>query len=161
MGEMGDEMAPPEWKDYILVVDDTNFMRLLLGKILNAYGYNVKTVPSGYEALREAEKCAPRLIFLDLNLPGDHGLDVCAALRQLEHCKSVPIVVCSAQQTREMVQRSKLVGANDFLCKPVDRNNVGERLIKHLGPEAAPGYVPHTPPPPVRSRRVDPDAEVH
>jgi len=154
-------MAERDRNEYILVVDDTTFMRLLLGKIINSYGYNVKTVPSGFEALREAEKRKPLLIFLDLNLPGDHGTEVCAALRQIESCREVPIIICSAQQTKEMVQRSKLSGASDFLCKPVDRNNVGERLIKHLGPDAAPGYVPRAAPAPrVRTSRRDPEAEV-
>lgn len=145
---------------YILVVDDANFMRLLLGKIVNAYGHNVKTVPSGYEALREVEKRPPKLIFLDLNLPGDHGIDVCLALRCIPGCKDIPIIICTAQQTKEMVQRSRQAGASDFLCKPVDPYNVGERLIRHLGPGAAPGYVPHNAPPPrVRLGHIDSQQE--
>lgn len=107
-------MSVPDRSDYVLIVDDAKFMRLLLGKIINAYGYNVKTVPSGYEALREVEKRPPILIFLDLNLPGNHGTEVCQAFRQVDSCKNIPIIICTAQQTREMVQLSKAQGRATF-----------------------------------------------
>jgi CheY-like chemotaxis protein len=124
--------------DYILVVDDTNFMRLLLGKILGSFGHRVVSVPLGEDALRTAEAAPPKLVFLDLDLPGDDGDEVCAHLRKVSGCDKVPIIICTAHSTREGVERCARAGANDFLCKPVDRYNVGERLIKHLGPEAAP-----------------------
>lgn len=127
---------------YILVVDDMNFMRLLLGKILNAYGHSVRTAPDGHTALHTIATNPPKLVFLDLNLPGNSGIEICQAVRRTPGLEKLPIIICTANTSREMVEQSIAAGASDFLCKPVTAANVGERLIKHLGPDAAPGHAP-------------------
>ncbi len=128
--------------DYILVVDDMNFMRLLLGKILNTYGHSVRTAPDGNTALHTIATRAPKLVFLDLNLPGNSGIEICQAVRRTPGLEKLPVIICTANTSREMVEQSIAAGATDFLCKPVTAANVGERLIKHLGANAAPGYTP-------------------
>lgn len=118
--------------DYILVVDDMNFMQLLLGNILKHLGHNVRTAPDGHTALRIIEQRPPKAIFLDLNLPGDHGTEVCRAIRHIPGMAKVPIIICTAQTTRDMVEQSIAAGATDFLCKPITPAIVNERLKKHL-----------------------------
>lgn len=134
----------PQQGDHILVVEDTNFMRLLLEKIITGYGHKVKTVTSGTAALDEMRKRIPKLLFLDLHLNDGSGLDVCRALRAETTYQKLPIIVCTIDHTRTAVEAAIAAGATDFLCKPVDKTNVGERLMKHLGPMAAPGLKKET-----------------
>jgi CheY-like chemotaxis protein len=131
----------PAQTDSIFVVEDTNFMRLLIERILKGFGHRVKTFSSVTAALDALQRNVPKLLFLDLHLSDGNGLDLCKTLRADPVYKDLPIIVCTIDHTRPSVQAAIAAGATDFLCKPVDRNNLGERLIKHLGPNAAPGLA--------------------
>jgi CheY-like chemotaxis protein len=117
---------------YILVVDDVAFMRRLLGGIIRTLGHDVLEVDSGEEAMKLIEKDPPDLIFLDLMMPGISGFKVCEWIRKNDATKKTPVIVCTANQERKTMEQAIRAGATDILCKPVSRDNVRERIDRHL-----------------------------
>ncbi|MGH2347213.1 MAG: response regulator transcription factor [Chloroflexota bacterium] len=108
----------------ILVVDDEPAIRRTLRANLAARGYEVGTVETGEEALRHAEARMPRLVILDLMLPGLSGLEVCRSLRALS---PVPILVLSARGEEATKIQALDLGADDYLTKPF---GMGELLAR-------------------------------
>ncbi|MBU6247732.1 MAG: response regulator [Xanthomonadaceae bacterium] len=115
----------------MLVVDDSQTIRAVLGKMLTQDGYVVSKAGDGETALRLAREEKPELIFLDIVMPGMNGFAVLRALRREPDTHGIPIVMISGnlQATEQFyVQR---FGADDFMKKPFGRAEVFGR-IQHL-----------------------------
>jgi len=106
---------------YILVVDDQFGVRLLIHKVLEESGYNVKAVASGSECLNHAISLnRPSLILLDQRMPAMTGLQVLSRLSQDDHAKDIPVIMISAETDLEDLARC--FGVQNFLSKPLDLN---------------------------------------
>jgi len=106
---------------YILVVDDQFGVRLLIHKVLEESGYNVKAVASGLECLNHAISLnRPSLILLDQRMPAMTGLQVLSRLSQDDHAKDIPVIMISAETDLEDLARC--FGVQNFLSKPLDLN---------------------------------------
>jgi CheY-like chemotaxis protein len=125
-------MAPTA-QPYILVVEDGLFMRQLLCGLVQCLGYTVVGVEDGLEAVAQMKREAPLLVLLDLELPKLDGEGVCRWIRRHRTLKDLPVVACTSHAEREMVVKAIRAGVNDYLCKPVDRKQLHEKLEKHLG----------------------------
>ncbi len=115
----------------MLVVDDSPTICAVLGKMLVQDGYTVLKANDGAGAIDQARSEQPALIFLDIVMPGMNGFAVLRALRHDPLTRHIPIVMISGnpQATEEFyVQR---FGADDFMQKPFDRDEVYLR-IGHL-----------------------------
>ncbi|MEO5952541.1 MAG: response regulator, partial [Chloroflexia bacterium] len=99
----------------ILVVDDEETLREMLGYNLRREGYKVLTAADGSEALRLAFDEHPDLIVLDIMLPGMSGFDVCRAVRRQ---LTVPILMLSAREEEIDKVLGLELGADDYLTKP-------------------------------------------
>ncbi len=117
---------------YIMVVDDIAFMRRLLSGIIRGLGYEVKEAAGGKEAVLMMTASPPDLAFVDLAMPDVGGLQLCQWIRSNNNTRDIPIIVCTAHQARKDVEDALRAGADDFLCKPVDRRTVANRLAKYL-----------------------------
>ena len=112
----------------MLVVDDSPTIRAVLGKMLRQDGYAVSVAGDGETALALARSEKPQLIFLDIVMPGMNGFAVLRALRHDPLTRDIPIVMISGnpQATEQFyVQR---FGADDFMQKPFDRDEVYLRI---------------------------------
>jgi len=74
----------------------------------------------------------PDLIFLDLIMPNANGYEICGQLRKLNFFKNTPIVILTGNDGIIDRVRSKMVGATDFLSKPIDSELVLETIRKYL-----------------------------
>jgi chemotaxis family two-component system response regulator PixG len=74
----------------------------------------------------------PALIFLDLVMPNANGYEICGQLRKLSIFKETPIVILTGQDGIVDRVRAKLVGASDFLSKPVDATTVVNVIRKYV-----------------------------
>ncbi|EJV87821.1 response regulator transcription factor [Bacillus paramycoides] len=113
----------------ILVVEDDIEISELLCNIMKKSGYFAKPAYSGTEAVIYVENQEWDMILLDLMLPGMRGEDVLVKIREKS---SVPIIILSArseQQTKIDVLR---IGADDFITKPFDIEEVSARIDSHL-----------------------------
>src|SRR5438045_3533724 len=99
----------------ILVIEDEPHMRMLLQVTLRGQGYNCIHASSGAEGVAQAEKCAPRVVLLDLGLPDIDGVEVAARIRSRS---AVPIIVLSARGAEEHKISALDAGANDYVTKP-------------------------------------------
>jgi putative two-component system response regulator len=112
----------------ILVVDDEERNRRLLAAMLEADGYLVLEAADGEQALALARQSAPDLILLDIMMPGMDGFEVARALKADHATRPVPVVMVTALDDRESRLRGLEAGAEEFITKPVDRNELRVRV---------------------------------
>ena len=98
----------------ILVVDDELVNRLYIKKALENEGYAVLTAENGQQALEMVKKHTFSLIVMDVMMPVMGGYDACMALREQENKLNVPIIMLTALDDIESVEKSFDAGATDF-----------------------------------------------
>lgn len=112
----------------ILVVDDMLLGRQVLDALLLGQGYRVSFAVDGLDALRQASVLEPDLILLDVMLPGMDGFEVCRHLRADPRLAEVPIMLVTALDDRGSRLRGIEAGADDFVTKPFDRDELRARV---------------------------------
>jgi signal transduction histidine kinase len=108
----------------VLVVDDVPENRALLVQALGSLGFEVSEACNGVEGLAQAQALEPDLLLLDLVMPGMGGLEVIRRLRRLPRFATTPIVAVSASATPDAEADTLAAGADAFLPKPVDLQNL-------------------------------------
>lgn len=124
----------------ILVVDDEPSIRDMLRDLLAAAGYTVVTASDGREALSMTLADKPDLIISDIRMPKLDGLTLCKALRVNSETKSIPILMLTSYNTSEHMEAAMAAGADDFLPKPLNVEEVKIRVrsllkLKHITDE--------------------------
>jgi signal transduction histidine kinase len=104
----------------VLVVDDNAANRLLAKAVLESGGYDSILAESGERALELFAARPASLVLLDIVMPGMDGFDVFRELRAVPGGEDVPIVIVTGLTDPMCVQRAIELGADDFLCKPVN-----------------------------------------
>lgn len=123
----------------ILVIDDDNALREMVGIVLEAEGYLVSNHDAGDGALETYKSENPDLILLDVMLPGKDGIEVCQEIRSIA---GVPIIMLTAKTESEDVVRGLEAGADDYVVKPFDPVVLLARIRARLRPLAgAPSEV--------------------
>ncbi len=112
----------------VLVVDDEAQNRALLRDPLEANGYVVSEAANGEQALQMVAAKPPDVILLDLMMPGLNGYEVCRRLKARRETAAIPIVMVTALSERKERLIGIAAGANDFLSKPVDLQDVMLRV---------------------------------
>jgi len=113
----------------VLVVEDEPANRELLARLLSSQGCNVESVSDGEAALETLEDKRPDLVLLDVRLPGIGGFDVCRAIKQQSATRLIPVVLVTGLHDRQHKIKGIEVGADDFLSKPFDQ----EELVARVG----------------------------
>jgi DNA-binding response OmpR family regulator len=120
-------------KPKILIIDDERSIRLLLESFLSK-NYDVVSKSDGREALDWLEVNLPDLIICDVQMPNMDGYNFVEKVRQRGYTKHTPIVMLSGvESSKERVKCYKL-GAQDFLAKPFNPEELDEILKKNLFP---------------------------
>ena len=113
----------------ILVVEDDNYINSMLAILLEKDNYNVSQAYSGTEAMMYIEANDFQLVLLDLMLPGMSGSEV---LKNIRKTKQMPIIVISARiDKQDKIDMLKL-GADDYITKPFDIEEVSARIEANL-----------------------------
>lgn len=115
-----------------LIVEDGQTDRAAMTRYLQDFGLAVVAVGSGEEAQQFLEKTIPDLIVLDVILPGQSGFEICRELKKGTQTKEVPVIICSTKGTDVDKTWGTMLGANAYLQKPVDREELKETL-RRLG----------------------------
>ncbi|MBB4663419.1 response regulator transcription factor [Conexibacter arvalis] len=139
----------------VLVVEDDDEIAQVLQRSLRMEGYDVRTAGDGVSALDEAHSFLPDLVILDLGLPKLDGIDVAKTLRRGD---DVPILMLTARDALESRVEGLDAGADDYLVKPFERQELLARLRALLRRRPPRGSAPLT----VGDLRLNPDThEVH
>jgi adenylate cyclase len=117
--DVPEETYPP-FPGLVLVVDDEEHNRTLLRDPLEARGYEVCEAQNGEQALTQIAVRAPDVILLDVMMPGMDGFEVCRRIKQHTQFAAIPILIVTALSDREERLMGIGSGANDFLNKPID-----------------------------------------
>ncbi len=112
--------APVTCQGHVLVVDDEEQNRSLLHDPLEALGYEVEEAENGFEALKKIALRPPDVVLLDVMMPRMDGFEVCRRLRDNPKTTHLPILMITALSERGDRLLGIDSGANDFLNKPVD-----------------------------------------
>jgi adenylate cyclase len=121
-------LASVRTKGRLLIVDDEEPNRLLLRDPLEALGYEVTEAENGPQALERANERPPDTILLDVMMPGMDGLQVCRRLKKQPLTAHIPILMVTALAERKERLMGIEAGANDFLNKPVDIQDLTLRV---------------------------------
>lgn len=112
----------------IMVVDDEKGVVTIMKNYFEMSGYQVITAYSGQEALKKMS-CLPDIVLLDINMPDMDGLRVCQSIREYITC---PILFLTARiETADKIKGFS-VGADDYIVKPFDLDELGARVAAHL-----------------------------
>ena len=109
----------------IYVADDEKNIRNLIKMFLENEGYRVKTFSNGYSVIEALKLQMPDLVILDIMMPGEDGLSICANLRKKS---DVPIIIISAKDTPLDRVTGIMAGSDDYLAKPFDTRELLARL---------------------------------
>jgi DNA-binding response OmpR family regulator len=109
----------------ILVVEDDDDIAQALQRSLRMEGYEVRTAGDGADGLEQAHTFAPDLVILDLGLPKVDGIDVARSLRERD---DLPILILTARDAVESRVEGLDAGADDYLVKPFERQELLARL---------------------------------
>jgi DNA-binding NtrC family response regulator len=114
----------------ILVVDDEEVMRDVLGNVLGAEGYSVRFAATGPDALAELRESPKDAVILDLMLPGMSGLEVLDEMKKID--ADLPVLMLTAQASIETAISAMKKGAFDYLTKPFKHDELLILLKKAL-----------------------------
>jgi CheY-like chemotaxis protein len=106
--------------DPILIVDDHAVNLKLARIVLQGHGYEVRTVSDAEEALHVLKTFAPKLILMDIQLPGMDGLELTRKLKADPSRRDIVILALSAYAMKGDDERARAAGCDGYVTKPID-----------------------------------------
>jgi len=114
----------------ILIADDNELLRSLLGRIIRQAGYQVELAANGEELIKKALAHRPALVLTDLEMPLMDGTEAIRRLRSDARTAHVPVVLFSGRADAAPLARA--AGADEFLAKPFTNTDLLSRITAHL-----------------------------
>ena len=124
----------------VLAADDQAENILLLESLIESQGFTFFGAASGAACLGLAQRLAPKLILLDVQMPGMDGFETCRRLRAVPSLRTVPVAFLTARKSAADVQAGIAAGGDDFIVKPFDAAKLLGRVMHWTGrraPDAA------------------------
>jgi CheY-like chemotaxis protein len=120
------------FRPVLLVVDDDELERKLVGEILSANPYDLVFATSGVEALGLLRKNRPDLILMDMNMPEINGLETLRRLKAAPLFADIPVMMITGQSEKSVVVKCLKAGAVDFVLKPFNREVFLKKVTNFL-----------------------------
>ncbi len=116
----------------ILVVDDDPLILATLDVLLEPWGLQVATLDDPQQFWEVLEAFAPDLLILDVEMPHFNGLELCQAVRNDPYWGELPVLFLTAHQDTEIIQQIFMVGADDYVRKPIVEPEIVARVLNRL-----------------------------
>ena len=118
----------------ILIVDNDQDVRLVLGAILNYDGYHVVEAANGAEGVEMARGLLPDLVIMDIRMPRLDGFETAKALRADERTRDIPIVVLTGESLDDPARVERALGLfHSRLWKPIEAKRLKEHVRQVIG----------------------------
>ncbi len=116
----------------VLVVDDDPEIVTFLATLLELEGIDSTVATSAAAAIEKLDHGLPNLVLLDIAMPDRDGLDLCRALKKDPRTRDVPVFVVSARPGKDVVERALAAGAEEFIRKPFENQELIARIRDRL-----------------------------
>ncbi len=116
----------------ILIIEDDSSAARLIGYAFEHEGHEVLSASNGLQGMVMVREKRPDVIILDVMLPGLDGFEVCNRLKSDERTAHIPIVMLSAKGQDVDVETGKKVGADEYIVKPIDPDELLSRIEKFI-----------------------------
>lgn len=123
---------PDQDAPLILVIEDDKFMRIQLHRAMEQVGYRVAQACDGEEGLAAYIRLQPDIVLLDALMPVMDGFTCCHQLRSLPGGDRIPVLIITALEDRESVDRAFEAGAVDYITKPIHWAVLRQRVRRLL-----------------------------
>jgi len=115
----------------ILIVDDFSTMRRIVKNLLRELGFNnTHEADDGTTALPMLKSGGFDFLLTDWNMPGMKGIDLLKAVRADAKLASLPVLMLTAESTRDQIEEAVLAGVNGYLVKPFSAQTLKEKIDK-------------------------------
>jgi len=115
-------------KPLVLVVDDDRMERFLISEVLEQKNFQVVTTGSGQEALEIFSERKPKIVLMDVEMPGMNGIEACRAIRRLPWGDRVPILMVTGLSDDNSIEKAYQAGATDFIGKSLNFTILVQRI---------------------------------
>ncbi|MFC1678943.1 PleD family two-component system response regulator [Elusimicrobiota bacterium] len=110
-----------------MVIDDDSTIRTALQTALGRQ-YEVVSLPNGDEIIQEIESYKPKLLLLDINMPGSDGFEICREIRAEAKSRNLPILLMTVRKDNRSFLRSLEAGGDSYITKPFETPALKERI---------------------------------
>jgi two-component system, chemotaxis family, response regulator PixG len=117
----------------VICIDDSPQICEVMRSIVTDAGYRFIAIQDATQALPRLLENKPDLIFLDLIMPKVNGYEICGQIRRISSLTQTPIVILTGRDGLLDRLRSKVVGASEFICKPINKDTIDTSLHKYIG----------------------------
>jgi len=114
----------------IMIVDDAQFMRMRIAKLLTKHGYDTVEAGDGEEAVQTYRSTRPDAVLMDITMPRKDGISALAEIREFDPRAIIIMLTALGQQS--MILAAMKAGASDFLVKPYNSERVTKALQRAL-----------------------------
>lgn len=115
------------FKYKILAVDDNSISLATIEQALQEK-YEVTPLNSGVRALQYLKKNKPDLILLDVQMASKDGVETLREIREMEDCQNIPVIMLTSQNDKHTVLESFMLGADNYILKPFNVEDLHERI---------------------------------
>ena len=116
----------------ILIVDDTETMRLYEQMLLSGLGYELEMVANGVEALDKMKDWMPDLVLMDIMMPEMDGIEACRRIKSDDELKKAKVVMVTTKNEYGRVKEAFAAGCDDYVTKPIDREELLSKVKELL-----------------------------
>lgn len=135
----------------ILVIEDEENLAKLIQAFLSKNGYLVTYISDGISSIEDIRKQSPDLILTDLLLPRIHGFDICRSVKSDSQLKNTPLIIMTAVYKNAIHKlEARKLGIKDFVEKPLNLDELLEKIQHFLGPGEVPSLSVSKPAPQVK-----------
>lgn len=121
-----------DWEAKIMIVDDDPLVLEALEIALRPWGFEVTTLADPKKCWDLLETTNPDLLVLDLEMPEFNGIELCQVLRSDRRWQKLPILFLSAHKDQQSQTQAFEIGADDYICKPVQGAELAHRILNRL-----------------------------
>jgi CheY-like chemotaxis protein len=112
----------------VLIVDDTETMRLAERMMLAGEGYEIDIAEDGLDALNKIGIARPDLVLMDIMMPRMDGIECCRRIKSDEKTKDIKVVMVTTKSEYERVKEAFAAGCDDYITKPIDKTELISKL---------------------------------